>query len=555
MILFRALRWKNLLSTGNQFTELQLDKSPTTLILGANGSGKSTALDALCYGLFKKPFRKINKDQLINTINGGECEIEIEFSIGTDEYKVRRGINPDFFEVLKNGGPPRKQEAAKKDDQKFLEEDILKVNFDAFTQVVILGNAKYTPFMQLTTPKRRAFIEHILDIGVFSTMNDILGTRQKTIKRDLEGIGNDIFSVEEQITLVQGFIKKLHDEANRAKDEIEAKISQGSASVDKLLGEIETLTEQVNELSETISDNDNVVSRIQFLADTERKINQNISSAKSRIEFYAENDSCNTCGQSIQQTHRETITLDKNKQLEKYQEGLTKLANERATFQKRLQEIKVVSKEIQTLNAHIQEKSNTIRATRTYVAKLEADLKKEPGNVKEQEEKVQLLEQKLVDYERQKEEFVEQRHFYEVAAVLLKDTGIKAAIIKHYLPAINRLVNKYLEDLDFFLSFSLDEQFNETLKSRNRDTLSYFSFSEGEKLRIDLALLFTWREIARGKNSCATNLLILDEVIDSSLDQDGTDYVIRMFNELGKMANVFVISHKNDAAMDKFTDV
>jgi DNA repair exonuclease SbcCD ATPase subunit len=555
MICFKIIRWKNLLSTGNTFTEVQLDLNPTTLILGTNGSGKSTMLDALCYGLFKKPFRNINKDQLINTINGGECVIEVEFEVGTRQYKIVRGIKPDIFDLYVDGKKRELHEAATKDDQAYLIEDILKVNFESFTQVVILGNARYTPFMQLKTAKRREFIEHILDIGVFSTMNEILSARQKNTKTEMDTISKDMLVVREQITLVQGFIAKLTAEASKANDEIVEKIEQGNNSINDLIQDVDDITAQIETLSETIEDSDSVVERIQALTDTERKLQSNITNAQSKINFYTDNETCKTCTQPIQEAHRTTIITEKETLIAKFQKGILVVSQDRQKLQTRLSEIKTVSKQIQALNVQVQEKTNNIRAIRTYVKKLESDMQKKPGNVKEHEDKLATYEQKIIRLEKQKQECVERRHFYDVASVLLKDTGIKAAIIKQYLPAINRLVNKYLGDLDFFLSFSLDESFNETFKSRHRDTLSYYSFSEGEKLRIDLALLFAWREIARMKNSCSTNLLILDEVIDSSLDNDGTDYVIKMFNDLGKQANVMVISHKNDSALDMFTNV
>ena len=712
MIVFKTLSWKNLLSTGNQPTVVQLNGSPSTLILGTNGSGKSTMLDALCYVLFKKPFRKINKPQLVNTINNGACEIEVEFSIGTNEYKVCRGIKPDYFEIYVNG-ERRKQEAAKKDDQAFLEEDILKVNYDSFTQVVILGNAKYTPFMQLDAKKRRDFIEHILDIGVFSAMNDSLKTRQSTLKTSLEFLMKDLSVVDEQINMVKGFIEKLELEAKKATEETQQKIDEQTALTEELdarlfdlNAEISVLNKKIRTATKTITDNadaeileiENNASQEQSelerkrrdktsnfelqlkatvttlrkrlrdqLAEIDEKLNEdvsarseeildtsaleeqlrkfeglktgilsNIASAKAKIEFYTQTTACKTCGQDISSTHRDSIIQERTTAISSYEEGLVKIEAKIAKNQTILINTKATNKaaedairaltttaqstknklttdiqeeidaltdttreELRNLNDSIQhavrhltentkirvsdirskastelektvgsdrllleekqtiqqETQSALNTAQQYIRKLQADMKRTPGNIDEQVEKLAILEGKMIDLQKKKEDSIETRHYYEIAAVLLKDTGIKSAIIKQYLPAINRLVNKYLTDMDFFVSFTLDENFDETFKSRHRDTLQYNSFSEGEKLRIDLALLLAWRDIARMKNSCSTNLLILDEVIDSSLDQNGTDFFIRMLNELGASSNVFVISHKNDAALDKFQNV
>lgn len=603
MIVFKTLSWRNFLSTGNQPTVIQLDKAPTTLVLGPNGSGKSTMLDALCYVLFKKPFRKIKKDQIVNTINGGDCVVEVEFEIGTHEYKVRRGINKDFMELLVDGAPPKHLEAVKKDDQKYLEEDILKVDYDAFTQVVILGNAKYTPFMQLTTPQRRSFIEQILDIGVFSTMNEILGNRQKGVKIQLDEVNKNILVVKEQITLVQGFISKLKAEQKKANQDSQRQIDEQNATIDELAPAIKELTAKISVANDELGEKtdelyqqaqiaveeltaqraDTLVyeDKIRKLTSLRSGITSNVSAAQARIDFYEQNSTCKSCKQEIAATFRDGIVVDQKAKIQEYNTALEKLSVELKKWSQTVQDTKAANQVIQTkidkmnadntaavrkltnemqasiraLTGELQQKQSTTSAARQFIKKLQEDMKKTPGNVKEQEDKLVGFESRLATLETEKDEAVETRHFYDVCAVLLKDNGIKAAIIKQYLPAINKLVNKYLADMDFFLSFQLDENFDETFKSRHRDTLQYNSFSEGEKLRIDLSLLFAWRDIARLKNSCSTNLLILDEVIDSSLDHNGTDFFIKLLNELGSTSNVFVISHKNDAALDKFRDV
>ena len=557
-VIFSCLRWRNFLSTGAQFTEVRLDKSPTTLVLGENGSGKSTMLDALCYGLFKRAFRgssqRVNKAQLVNAINNGDCEIEIEFSIGTHEYRVRRGIKPDFFELYVDG-EKRKSEAAKKDDQAFLEEDILKVNYETFKQVVILGNADYTPFMQLKAADRRKFIEHILDIGVFSSMNQVLKDRQAVLKTALEGTTRDAATIAEQVSLVTDFIRRLEDEAKKDREELEGKIDQANQQIEATTAEIETLNAEIARLSTLIEDEVAVGEVLSKLSNLVFQGRNKIQEAKRTILFYAETDICSTCKQVIDETHRKTITSETEALIERGNAALERLVQQIDAKRSRQEEIGGVSRKIQKIAAQVQERTSTIRAVRGYINKLRADLKKEPGNIQEQQERLALLHTKWESLERERQNHIEERHFHTMAGALLQDDGIKAAIIKHHMPEINRLVNRYLTELDFFVSFHLTEGFEETFKSRNRDKLSYFNFSQGEKLRIDLALLFAWRDVARGKNSCSTNLLILDEVIDSSHDHNGTDHFIRMLQRLSHASNVFVISHKNDAALDKFHNV
>jgi DNA repair exonuclease SbcCD ATPase subunit len=632
MILFTKLRWKNFLSTGNQFTELALDKSPTTLVLGVNGSGKSTILDALCYVLYKKPFRKINKPQIPNTINGGGAVVEVEFSIGTHTYKVCRGIKPDYFEIYEDGNlEPRHQMAGQKDDQAYLEEDVLKANYLSFTQVVILGNAKYTPFMQLTTPERRKFIEEILDIGVFSTMNELLGNRFKALKIQLEALTKDLATNEEKTKLVDGFIAKLESDRTKATADTQRQIDEQNDVIDSLTPEIESLESVIYDLTELVLAKTNELNKLSkekvdalqkthdaFVESLEEQfqdyttennelvkrssqktiIEQSLKELRRDVQFYENNDTCNTCKQTIHQDFKDDIVTNKKIKIAEFSTAVSDLekmcgderdkiqsikdANAalqlqinrasiehqsaiRAVMGESQEELKTVTSGLQTsVRAHqenLQQKQTTVSTARQLIKKMQADIKAaaSSSNIEEQHTKRQSFEAERQRLEGEKDAAIELRHYYDVAAVLLKDTGIKAAIIKQYLSTINRLVNKYLSDMDFFVSFMLDENFDETFKSRHRDMLQYNSFSEGEKMRIDLALLFAWRDIAHMKNSCSTNLLILDEVIDSSLDHNGTDFFIKMLNELGQStsqsSNVFVISHKNDAALDKFKDV
>jgi DNA repair exonuclease SbcCD ATPase subunit len=615
-----------MLSTGNAPTTLQLDTSPTTLILGTNGAGKSTFLDAICYVLFKKTFRTIKKDQIVNAINGGQCEVECNFSIGATSYYVRRGIAPDFFDIYVNG-EKRKTEASVKDPQKFLEEDVLKVDYDTFIQVVILGNAKYTPFMQLETPKRRAFIEHILDIGVFSTMNDLLGTKQKTLKQSMESLNKDIASHNEKISLVEGFIKKLELDRQKANEDNQAQIDAQNAVIDKYSPAIEQLqkiigkkNDQLIEQTEVLNtetqaqigmlvsahqetianleaaaqDSSSYNNKLVAMAPVRAGIESNLKAAKAAHDFYSENDSCKVCKQAIHDDFKTNVLCEKEEAIQKFSEGLAKLDQQGTVLRAKIKEIRdnneaikvAVNKEtskhqaqvrtlmaeshakvkeittglqteIKDLNQKLQAVQTSVSTARTMIRKIQADMKAaaNSGNVEDEQKNLLDIQTKLEALEVSKQESIELRHLYDVAAVLLKDTGIKAAIIKQYLPMINKLVNKYLVELDFYLLFALDENFKESFKSRHRDSLQYNSFSEGEKLRIDLALLFAWREIARMKNSCSTNLLILDEVIDGSMDNNGTDYFIKMINDLGKDSNVFVISHKQDSSLDKFQNV
>lgn len=556
MIEFQKLRYKNILSAGNAFTEILLNKAPTTLVLGTNGSGKSTMLDALTFVLFGKPFRKIKKDQLINTINQRELLVEVEFAIGTNQYLIRRGIKPNVFEVFKNSVLVD-QDSTNRDYQQYLEKNILRLNFKSFTQVVVLGSSSFVPFMQLTAADRRAVIEDILDIQVFSIMNGLLKERMTGTKDDLIRLQGDLKSTKEKIGLVEQFIRTLESERDTSTANNQQLIDENLAVIELAAAEAETLNDQIADLSDTIADLDEVETRHQKLVSMREKIDGNQSKVKKDIAFFTERTDCPTCGQDIAEDFRAATVEEKTKKLQSYIDGMVKIREEIKKLSDRMVDIRVVSKKIRELQVAVQGKTSTITATRQYVRKLQSDMKAsaKTGDIKTEKGKLAALEYELAEQEREREEAVELKHYYEMAALLLKDTGIKSSIIRQYLPVINKLVNKFLTDLDFFVSFSLDENFNETIKSRHRDDFSYMSFSEGEKMRIDLSILFTWREVARMKNSASSNLLILDEVIDSSLDLMGTDYFLKLIHGMGDVNNVFIISHKGDQLADKFPAV
>ena len=542
MIHFKTIRWKNFLSTGNQFTEVELDRSPTTLIIGENGSGKSTVLDALTFSLFGKPFRRINKGQLVNSVNNGGTLTEIEFEIGTKRYMVRRGIKKNIFEIYVDG-KRLNQDAKIADQQEYLEKTILKLNSKSFTQIVVLGSASFTPFMQLKVTDRRAIIEDLLDIQIFSTMNGLLRGRisenkETSLKKDASKL-----VLDGAINTTGGLINDLK---KSKKDQIENNLQ-----------EIETNQIEVSKLNTTVEgllnsiENDNSVEELKKLETYEKGIERNILKAVKEIEFYEQNDMCGTCNQELDEEHKSNMITEHHGKMHAGKTAIMSLAGKISDVKYRLDEVTKIQT---TITQH----QNQIQAITRYVEKLKGQIK----NIEEREDDLSEPEQKLKDLKEELKDCTEilkqlsfKKQLYETASILLKDSGIKTRIIKQYLPIMNKLVNKYLAAMDFFVSFNLDESFNETIKSRHRDEFTYDSFSEGEKMRIDLALLFTWRTIAKMKNSVNTNLLILDEVFDSSLDANGTDEFLAIINNLQGKQNVFVISHKGDTLNDKFRNI
>jgi DNA repair exonuclease SbcCD ATPase subunit len=557
MIIFQKLRWKNILSTGNNFTELDLTKSPNTLVIGNNGAGKSTMLDALCFGLFGRPFRKINKPNLLNSINQQQGVVEIEFVIGKKQYKVIRGIKPNIFEVYCNGQLVD-QDAKAKDYQDHLEKFILKINYKSFTQVVILGSASFVPFMQLSPGDRRAIIEDLLDIGIFSSMNGIVKEKISTNKAEGLKTKYELDLSAEKIK----FQKESIEESKKHNDaEIEKKKKEVNESIDQnftLQKDIELIQKHIDVLNKRIGDKLFTEKKVNQLVQLESKLESRLKKLDKEHKFYEENHDCPTCKQSIVDTFRHNQLSGINQTKGEVGVGLKDIEAKIQKANERIEEIQKIVLHIQAHNNEIVKHNSTISAINTYVVKLQREietLSEQKNSLVDDNAKLKELKTELGILVEKQKELSNEKQYLEYAGNLLKDTGIKTRIIKQYLPIMNKLINKYLTAMDFFVNFNINESFEETIKSRHRDDFSYANFSEGEKMRIDLALLFTWRQIAKMKNSTNTNLLILDEVFDSSLDTIGTDEFLKLIYDMDKDTNVFVISHKGDQLFDKFRSV
>jgi DNA repair exonuclease SbcCD ATPase subunit len=557
MIKFRKVRWKNFLSTGAQFTEVQLDRSTTTLIIGENGAGKSTILDAICFSLFNKGFRNISKGQLINSVNGKQCLVEIEFSIGSKDYKVIRGVKPNIFEIHLNG-EMLNQDAAARDYQKYLEEHVLKLNYKSFTQIVILGSASFTPFMQLSSSNRKDIIEDLLDIRIFSAMNDVLKDKMSELKTKISDFENRIELGKSKAKIQQDYIKTLEDDKNKKVAEIEKIISDTRIEINAHASDVEALQSEIQTLEEKIADEEDNIKKRNKLTILYDKLLDKIKKAQEEIAFYNDHDVCPTCSQQIGEDTKGDHIHGHELKIDEVTKAIEDLDRQIEEIRVRMDKIDEVKKDISSKTSGVVNANNKIITAQDYISKLQKDLDaaaENKGNIDEEKAKLKVIAKEVVAMAEDKAKVLEDKQYHEIASVLLKDTGIKTTIIKQYLPAINKLVNKYLQAMEFFVSFELDESFDEVIKSRHRDEFSYASFSEGEKQRIDLALLFTWRTIAKMKNSASTNLLMLDEVFDSSLDVNGTDFVMNLLNTLGEETNVFVISHKGDQLFDKFRSV
>ena len=556
MIVFKKVRYKNFLSTGQQFIEIQLDRAPTTLVVGENGAGKSTMLDALCFGLFQRPFRNIKKDQLINTINEKECVVEVEFIVGQKEYKIIRGIKPNTFEIWCDGDMLN-QDAAQKDYQKHLENQILKLNFRSFTQVVILGNASFVPFMQLRARHRRQVVEEILDIEIFSKMNIMFREKQKNQDEVIKQADFDYQLIDDRIDTQK---KHIDDINNRSKDLADSKKADLNKSITDIANyeeDIKKVRVEIAELQKQVIDHSKVNDKHKKLHTMEAKLENTCSKHKKDLGFFQTHNDCPTCQQAIDETFRTTMQSKKAEKIQELEIALGQIDKEIKTSDMKLDTINktmVTIREKELLINRYETSIEEIKKQTTRLGQEIAELIDEKQSSAVATGELNQLHEQLLDAGKSKVKHKDEKVYIDTARHLMQDTGIKTKIINQYLPIMNQYINKHLADMDFFVNFTLDEEFNETIKSRYRDEFNYHSFSEGEKLRIDLAILFTWREIAKLKNSTNTNLLILDEIFDSSLDASGTDEFMRILKSLSK-ENVFVISHKGDTLIDKFSNI
>jgi DNA repair exonuclease SbcCD ATPase subunit len=553
MIVFKTLRWKNLLSTGNYFTEVKLNENANTLIVGTNGSGKSTMLDALCFSLFGKPFRNINKPNLLNSINGKDCVVEVEFTIGNREYKIIRGIKPNIFEIYQDS-VLLNQDAAVRDYQDYLERFILKLNYKSFTQIVILGSASFTPFMQLSASDRRAIIEDLLDIQIFSTMNSLVKEKIAINKDHMVQKKGEIELSKQRYDLKKEHFDKISQNNEEKVKEYEKEIQVCRETIVTLRGEVDDLENRKQTLTEICGKIPETEQKIASFRKVESQIESKISKMGTDRDFYEHNTDCPTC--------RQAITLDSKERhlgeiLSKQQELTTGLEELQVKLKVNIALLNLMrneEKELSNVRIQLATTNTSINSLNTTIERLEKeikDLQEDDSNIDQTE--LAALETQIKQAQVELKQLLDDRAYYDAAANLLKDTGIKTNIVKQYLPVINKLVNKYLTSLDFFVNFNLDESFKETIKSRHRDDFSYHNFSEGEKQRIDMALMLTWRAVAKLKNSTNTNLLILDEVFDSSLDTNGTEELMKILHSLEDV-NLFVISHKGDILQDKFVN-
>jgi DNA repair exonuclease SbcCD ATPase subunit len=556
MITFQKIRWRNFLSTGNQFTEVNFQEHHTNLIIGTNGAGKSTILDALTFVLFNKPFRKINKPQLVNTTNERDCLVEIEFTINTREYTVRRGIKPALFDIIVNGTPLHR-EADDRAMQRILEENILKLNYKSFTQIVILGSSTFVPFMQLTSANRREVIEDLLDIRIFSAMNNILKDIVKEKKSQVKSLELKKETLKDKMKMQQEFIEELENRGNANINTNKEKI----ANLDKEVGEYIDANDILDGyIQQYTKEQENVIGagdKLVKLNNLKGKISQKVSAITKEHKFFNENTVCPTCTQTIEEEFRLNRITDAQNKAKELKEGYEELENTIKFEQERERQFNDLSKEITKLTHGISQNNTRISLNQRQIRDLEHEIQTITENLANRnseheklEEFRENLQKTIEDLSDKKQEIV----YHDFAYSLLKDDGVKTKIIKKYLPFINQQVNRYLQMMEFYINFHLDEEFNESVKSPIHEDFSYSSFSEGEKMRIDLALLFTWREVARVKNSANTNLLIMDEVFDSSLDGFGTDEFLKIIRYVIKDANIFVISHKSDLH-DKFESV
>ena len=555
MIIFKKVRWKNFLSTGNYFLEVQLDRSPTTLIVGENGSGKSTVLDALCFVLFNKPFRTISKSQLVNSINLGGTIVEIEFVIQKNNFKIIRGMKPNIFEIYCNGRMMN-QDANALDTQKILEQQILKLNYRSFTQVVILGSSTFIPFMQLRSKDRREVVEDILDIKIFSLMNFLLKHKVKEVSEELKSIEYEFRLSKEKIDLQNKYIEDIRKNKERIIEEKEHLVFDSERVALLEQEKADKIKLEIKSLEPEVSQKENVKSSIREYHKMEAKLSNRVDENKRQKEFFENNETCPVCTQDIELELKKQKIEEKSKRIQELNSGIDKLKVELDDKEQLLKGIEMLSKQIREKEVEVAKITTSITHMERLIRQTNIQIQAMKKGEVSEEDKVKLtrLSERCKLQEEQITKLREDKFYVDVARNLLMDTGIKTKIINKYLPIMNKLINGYLTSMDFYVNFTLDNNFNETIKSRHRDEFSYSSFSEGEKMRIDLALLFTWRAVAKMKNSTNTNLLILDEIFDSSLDTTGTDDFLKILHTFADQ-NVFVISHKGDTMFDKFRSV
>lgn len=555
MIQFEKLEYKNILSTGNAWTQIDLTSNKSTLIVGENGAGKSTMLDAICFALYGKPFRKINKPQLMNSINQKDLQVKVTFATGGNHYVIRRGMKPNIFEIWRNG-ELLNQDAAARDYQAYLEDNILKLNFKSFGQVVVLGSSTFVPFMQLPAKARRDVIEDLLDIQIFTTMNTLL-------KEKVTNNKDNVTEIKYQIDLLKNNIEsaKSHNESIRKMKQTEVarikdRVKEQLGIVESEEGNIETVSTQLDDLIAQITDKSSEKKKLEELNKIDDKLDIKMRQIVKEVKFYENHDNCPTCKQGIEHAFKEKTTSSHLEKVKEIESAKQQIIERKSNHTNRLSVISDIEDEISALNLKISEHranvkfaKNTLKGIRTELENAEKEVEKIDTST------IKNLEGQLNDHHATQTKLFDERETLSIVGSMLKDGGIKTRIIKQYIPIMNKLINKYLAAMDFFVQFELDENFNETIKSRFRDEFSYASFSEGEKLRIDLALLFTWRAVAKLRNSVSTNLLIMDEIMDSSLDNAGTEEFLKIINELTADSNIFIISHKGDQLYDKFDNV